>query len=155
MCSLISQSGNIWSKLTSRAAVVEMVVALEEGNLSIQMWLVTSVSKRDISRNNAVQRELALVGTHPRSPQMSFHNFSLRSLFFHIPNILQQPPWPSTATSKSGATIEIRVIVNVDFNGMIATRSEKISKARNHMFIFPNPAKNSIIYCSYLMTTSE
>ena len=46
-------------------------------------------------------------------------------------------------------------MVHGDFNKRMATRTGKISKARRHLFVFPNPATNAIIYCSYLMTTRE
>ena len=53
---------------------MEMVVDLEKGNLLVQMGNVTSVVKRAISRKTVGQRGMVLVVTHPRSPQMSFHN---------------------------------------------------------------------------------
>ena len=73
--------------LISRADAVEMVLALEEGHLPGQIKPVTSVVKRAISRKTAGQREMDLVGTHPRSVQMSFQNGLLRSMFYHIPKI--------------------------------------------------------------------
>ena len=39
----------IWSKLTSRFTTVEMEVDLEEGNLTDQMWLFTSMERKAIS----------------------------------------------------------------------------------------------------------
>ena len=77
--------------MISRAAAVEMIVPLDEGNLPGQIRLVTNVVKMSISIKNAGQREMVLVGTHPRSPQTSFQNEWLRSLLFKIPQILQQP----------------------------------------------------------------
>ena len=70
---------------------MEVLVALEEGHLPDNMGLVTIVVKIAISRKTAGQRETALVGTHPRSTQVSFHNGLLKSILFQIPNILQQP----------------------------------------------------------------
>ena len=55
------------SKLISRADAVEMVVALEEGHLPVQIKLVTSEVKRAISRKTAGQRDMVLVLSHPRS----------------------------------------------------------------------------------------
>ena len=49
-------------------------MALEKGHLPGQMGNVTSVVKMAISRKTAGQREMALVGTHQRSPKMSFQN---------------------------------------------------------------------------------
>ena len=40
--------------------------------------------------------------------------------------------------SKNGALLVIMVRVHGDFTGRMATRSGKISKARSHMFVFPN-----------------
>ena len=57
--------------------------------------------------------------------------------------------------STSGAPIEIMVRVHGDFTGRMARRSRKISKARSHLFVFPTLQTNAVIYCSYLMTTSE
>ena len=58
--------------MISRAAALEMVVALEKGHLPGQMGNVTSVVKRATSRKTAGQKEMAIVGTHQRIPQMSF-----------------------------------------------------------------------------------
>ena len=134
---LRSRSKNILSKLTSRAAAVEMVVDLEEGRLSSQIWFVISVSRMAISRKIAGQREMALVGTHPRSQQISFQDGLLRSLLFQIQIILQQPPWPTTTISKSGTTIAIMVMVHGGFTGRVATMNGEIIKARSHLFPFP------------------
>ena len=43
------------SKFISRADAVEMVVVMEEGNLPVQIKIVTSVVKRAISRKTAGQ----------------------------------------------------------------------------------------------------
>ena len=66
---------------------MEMVVDLEEGHMPGHILLFTSVVKRAISRKTSGQREMAIVGTHPRSPQMSFQNGLLRSLLSQIPKI--------------------------------------------------------------------
>ena len=92
---------------------------------------------------------MALVGTHQRSAQMSFHNGWLESLLSQIPKIWQHPPWPATTRSTSGASIAIMIRVHGDFTEMMATRSGKISKARSHLLVF------AVIYCSYLMTTND
>ena len=68
-----------------------------------------------------------LVGTHPRSLQMSFQNGLLRSLFFQIPKNLKQPPRLAATRSTSGAPIAILGIVHGDFTGRMATMSGKIS----------------------------
>ena len=97
------------------------------------------MARRYISRYTEGKREMALVGTRPRSPKMSFQNGSLRSLLFQIPKILQQPPLPTTARSKSDAYLSIMVMVHGDFTGMMDTRSGEISKTRSHMFVFTIP----------------
>ena len=97
------------------------------------------MARRDISRKTAGQRELDLVGNHPRGPHMSFHNEPLISLLFQIPNILQHKTCTTTTRSKSGAPIEIMVIVHGDFTGRMATISGKTRKAINHLLIFPIP----------------
>ena len=71
--------------------------------------------------------------------QMIPQNGSLRSLLFKIPMILQHPPWHATNISTSGAPTEIMVMVHGDFTGRMAKIIEKISKARNHLFVFPIP----------------
>ena len=92
---------------------------------------------------------------HPRIPQMSFQDRSQRSLLFHIPKILQHPPCTTTTRITSGAPLTIMEISHGAFTEMIAAINGKISKARNHLLIFFNPATNEIMYCSYSMTTSE
>ena len=77
-----------------------------------------------------------LVVNHPRNPHTRFQNGWLRSLLSHIPNIWKHPPWPTTTRSTSGATLAIMVRVHRDFTGRVAMRSEKISKARIHLFVF-------------------
>ena len=139
LCPLISRSKKLWSKSTPRAAAEEMSVHMEEGRISSQIWVATSVARREISRNNEGQRELALMVTHPRSPQPILHNGSLRSLLFNIPKILKHPPWSTITRSTSGAPLAIMVMVHGDFTGSMATMSVKISKARNHLFIFKIP----------------
>ena len=47
---------------------------MEEVHLSYQMQPVTGLATREISRNTEGQRELDMLGTHPRNPQMIFHN---------------------------------------------------------------------------------
>ena len=74
MRQLSSRQTRLWIKLNSRAATLEMVVVLEEGHLPGQMWLVTSVAKKTISRKTASQRKLDIVGTHTRNQQMNFQN---------------------------------------------------------------------------------
>ena len=93
---LSSRSTRIWSELTSRAATVEMMVALEECYITDQMSLVTSVARNAINRKTAGQRELALVVTHPRNTQTIFHNRWPRSLLLQKPKIWQQTPWRTT-----------------------------------------------------------
>ena len=102
---LSRRSTSLWSKFTSRSSTEEIEVALEEGRLSSQMWLLISVASRSICRKSEGQREFSLVVTHPRIPQTIFHNGSLRILLFQIPKILKQPPWHATTTSTSGAPI--------------------------------------------------
>ena len=92
----------------------------------------TSVGKRSISINNANQREMSLVGNHPRSAQMRFQNGSLISLFFQIPRILQQPPQPATIIIISSLPL-IMVMVHGEFTGRMAMMSGKIIQARNHL----------------------
>ena len=133
---LNSQLKRLWSRLVSRSAAVEMVVALEEGHLPGQIYIVTSVVKGDISRKTAGQRKIAPVGTHPRSPQMIFRNGWLISLFSQIPSIWQQPPWPAKTRITSGAPLAIMFRVHGDFTGRMAMMSGNISKSRSHMFVF-------------------
>ena len=47
------------------------------------------------------------------------------------------------------------VMMHGGFTGSIAMMSGKISKAINHMFVFSYPDTNAIIYCSFLIITSE
>ena len=49
------------------------------------------------------------------------------------------------ARNTNGAPLAIMVRVHGDFTGRMATRSGS----------FSNPATNAVIYCSYLMNTSE
>ena len=135
--SLNSRSTRLWSRLVSRSTAVEIVVALDEGHLPGKIWLVTSVAKRAISRKTTGQTEMYMVGIYPRSPQLSFHNRLLRSLLSQIPKIWQRPPWPSTTTSKSGATLAIMVRLYGYFSERMSIRSGEISKERSHMFVFP------------------
>ena len=114
-------------------------MTLEEGHLSIQILLVTSVAKRAISRKTAGQRELALAVTHPRSLQMRLHNGSLRSLLFEIQKILQNPPLPTTKISKSGTPLAIMVMLHGDLAGSMYTKIGKTSKARIHLLVFIIP----------------
>ena len=134
---LNSPSIRLWSRLISRASAVKMLVALEEGHLPGQIWLVTSVAKRAISIKTAGQRETTLVGTHQRSPQTSFQNGLLRSLLSQIPKIWQLLPWLTKTRSKSGAPLAIMVRVHGDFTGRMAMRSGKINTARIHLLVFP------------------
>ena len=90
--------------------------------------LVTSLARRDIYGKTSVQMELDIVGTHPRIPQMIFHNGSLISLLFQIPKILKHPPQPAKTISTSSAPIVIMVIVHGDFTGIMATMSGKKSR---------------------------
>ena len=151
---LNSRQTRLWTKLTSRDIEVEMVVALEEGHMSSQMWLVTSVSRRAISRKNARQRELALVGTHPSITQMRFQNGLLRSLLFWIPKILQHTPQPATTTSTRCAPLEIMIMAYGYFTRNMDMTSGKKSR-QEIICLFSNPNNNEIIYCSRLINTSE
>ena len=136
LCLLISQSTRVWSKLTSIYPAVEIVVVMEEGHMSSLMWLVTSVSRRYTSRKNACQTEMAPVGNHPRSTQMSFQNGLLRSLLFQIPKIIQQPPWTETARSTIGAPLSIMVMVYVTCSSpRYPLRSHYLVCSENHLFI--------------------
>ena len=137
ICTLNIWSTMIWSRLISRAASVEMVVALEEVHMPGNIWLVTSVVKRAISIKTTGQREMDLVVIHSRIPQTSFQNGWLRSLLYQIPNIWQQPPQPATTTSKIGAPLVILVRLHGYFNGRMAIRNVNLSKARSHLFVFP------------------
>ena len=136
---LISRSTRIWSNFTSRASTLKMFVALEEGNLPGQMWLVTSVARRSIYRNNKGKREIDLVGNHPRSTKTIFQNGSLISLFFQITKTWQHPPWTTTTRITTGVPIKIMKMVHGDFTGRMATMSVKRSKAINNMFVLPIP----------------
>ena len=133
---LRSWSTRIWSKLTPRVFATEMLVAMEEEHLSSLMWIVATVSRRSISRNTARQRELAIVETDPISPQISFHNRSLRSMVLQTPKIFQHPPWPATTRSTSIAPLAIMVMMHEDFIGRMAMMSGNISKERNHLLVF-------------------
>ena len=135
---LRSRSTKIWSQSTSRAATLEMVV-LEEGHMSSQMWIFTSVARRAIPRKTTGQRELCLVVTYPRSLQTILQNGWLRSLLFQIPNIFQHPPWHATIRSTSDVPLSIMVIVHGDFTVRMSTMSGETSKAINHMLVFPIP----------------
>ena len=137
LCPLNSLSTRLWSRSISRDDAVEMIVDLEEGHLPGQIKPVTSEVKRAISRYTASKREMALVGTHPRIPQMSSQNGLLRSLLSQIPKIWQPPPWPATTRSTSGASIAIMVRVHGDFTGRMTMRNGKLSKARSLLLVFP------------------
>ena len=136
-----SHSTRLWRRLVSKAAAVEMVVALKEGHLPDKILLVTIVVKRAISIKTVCQQEMALSGTHPRNLQMSFQKGLLESLLSQIPKFWQQPPRHATTRSTNGAPLVIMVRVHGEFIGRMATRSEKINKARSHMFVFPTLPK--------------
>ena len=131
-----SRLTRLWIRLISRDSTVKMVVALEEVHLTGQIWLVTSVAKRDIFRKTEGQREMTLVGTRPIIPQMSFQNGLLRSLLYQIPKIWQHPPWPATTRNKSSIPLLMMFRIYGYFTGTMAMGSGKISKSRIHLFVF-------------------
>ena len=100
------------------------------------MWLVTSLSGRAISRKTSGQMELSLLGTHPGSPQMSFHNVSLIILLFQKPQILQHPPLPAIARGTCGAPLSIMVMLHGGFTWRMSTMIRKISKTKHILFVF-------------------
>ena len=88
------------------------------------------------------------------NPQMIFHNGLLRSLLSQIQNIWQQPTWPATTRSTSGAPLAILVRVHWDFTVSMATKN-KNKQGKKPSVPFSNTSTNEVIYFSYLMTNSE
>ena len=116
-----------------------MVVALEEGHLPGQMWLITNMAKRAISRNAEGQSKLVLVRTHQSILHMSFQNWLPRSILFQITKIWQHPPLPATKIITSGAPLAIILMVYGVFTGKISTRSGNKSKEIKCLLVFSVP----------------
>ena len=85
---------------------------------------------------------------------MSFKNGSLRIQLLHIPKILQHPPWPAKKEYKCCTSCN-----NGNgawgFHWKYGHDEWKNKQGKKPSVHFSNPVNNAIMYCSYLMTTSQ
>ena len=125
----IDQSvNNDLKTLTSNTISVEILVALEEAYMKVQIIFVIIVTIRLLSREVTVSRLIVLVGNHPKIPPSLLENGKPRIMLYKIIKVQKNPPQPATSIYISGVNIEIMSMRCGDSTGEIITISGKRNK---------------------------
>ena len=137
------QSKILQIKLILKAYTVGKTMNMVEFYLPSQFRLVTSVSKRFISKDISNPMEIFLMGIFPRIPWEIFKNWSPKILMLQMCKIWQYLPWHTKIRSTNG------VFFNTD-NGTWVLNCKDL-----HVDWKENQGKNKLVHFSVSTTKSS